>query len=50
MGHVDPAMAGHHLEGIDDERLVAVTEHIRKWLLAAQKEIEQSPTVTDAPN
>ncbi len=33
MGHVDASMAGHYLEdGLPDDRLRAVTEHVRNWL------------------
>jgi integrase len=31
-GHTDPSMAGHYRERVEDDRLRAVTEHIRKWL------------------
>ena len=32
MGHVDGSMAGVYREGIEDARLRAVTDHVRKWL------------------
>jgi len=32
MGHVDPSMASHYRERIDDLRLIAVTDHVRNWL------------------
>jgi integrase len=32
MGHVDASMASAYRERIDDARLVAVAEHVRKWL------------------
>lgn len=32
MGHVDGTMAGHYREGIGDDRLRAVTDHVRNWL------------------
>ena len=32
MGHAATSMAGNYTHGIDDARLVAVTEHVRKWL------------------
>ncbi|HUE74870.1 MAG TPA: tyrosine-type recombinase/integrase, partial [Pirellulaceae bacterium] len=34
MGHVDASMAAEYREQIDDSRLVAVVNHVRKWLLA----------------
>jgi integrase len=32
MGHVDPSMGAQYRERISDERLRAVTEHVRAWL------------------
>jgi integrase len=32
MGHIDNSMAATYRERISDERLVAVTDHVRKWL------------------
>jgi integrase len=32
MGHSDNSMASHYREGIDDERLKAVTDHVHAWL------------------
>jgi integrase len=32
MGHTDPTMAGHYRERVDDARLRAVVDHVRKWL------------------
>jgi integrase len=34
MGHADPSMGAVYRETIADDRLVAVTEHVRTWLLA----------------
>jgi integrase len=38
MGHSDHSMASHYREKISDERLAAVTSHIRKWLMAGKPE------------
>lgn len=32
MGHVDTSMAAHYRESIEDERLIAVSDHVRNWL------------------
>jgi hypothetical protein len=32
MGHESPHMSSHYRERISDERLKAVTDHVRKWL------------------
>jgi hypothetical protein len=32
MGHVDASIDGVYCETLDDERLLAVTEHVRAWL------------------
>ena len=32
MGHADGSMADHYRERIDDDRLKAVSNHVRKWL------------------
>lgn len=36
MGHVDPTVAASYREKIDDDRLKAVTDHVRKWFLAGE--------------
>ena len=33
MGHVDQSMAGHYRQEMDPQRLQAVTDHVRRWLL-----------------
>jgi integrase len=35
MGHVDSTMAGEYRERISDERLEAVTTHVREWLFGS---------------
>jgi len=37
MGHTDGSMASHYRERISDDRLKAVTDHVRKWLFSAAK-------------
>jgi integrase len=32
MGHSDPSMAAHYRERVEDDRLRAVTDHVRNWL------------------
>lgn len=32
MGHVDGSISGHYRERVDDNRLKAVTDHVRAWL------------------
>ncbi len=40
MGHVDASTAGHYRERISDDRLRAVTDHVRQWLFG---EVEAKP-------
>jgi integrase len=37
MGHHDDSMAGYYRELVADERLQAVTDHVRAWLLAGKR-------------
>jgi integrase len=37
MGHVDNSMADVYREGIEDKRLLDVTNHVRKWLYPRRK-------------
>jgi integrase len=43
MGHVDPSMGALYRERISDERLRAVTEHVRTWLFQNATETPQTP-------
>lgn len=43
MGHVDPSMSATYREQISDERLKAVAQHVRQWLLTADRGGEQEP-------
>ena len=37
MGHVDSTMAAVYRERIGDDRLLAVTDHVRRWLFDGNK-------------
>jgi hypothetical protein len=37
MGHADHTMADQYRERIDDDRLKAVADHVRKWLFPKTK-------------
>ena len=45
MGHADDSMSAVYRERISDERLRAVTDHVRKWLFgdALQREADATP-------
>ena len=48
MGHESPSMATVYRERISDERLKAVTDYVRAWLLPPAKEA-QAPTLQQSP-
>ena len=37
MGHGDQTMASHYRERIGDDRLKAVTDHVRSWLFPKKR-------------
>jgi integrase len=41
MGHIDESMAGVYRERVGDERLKAVSEHVRGWLFTGARQEEQ---------
>jgi integrase len=50
MGHADPSMADHYRERISDERLLAVTAHVYRWLLGSPKAAPSNSSATPAEN
>ena len=46
MGHVDPSMAAAYRENIEDERLLAVTNHVRAWLWPTVGRHETKPSIS----
>jgi integrase len=49
MGHSDPSMGGHYRERIDDSRLQAVTDHVRRWLFGCDPDSLTEPEAAEAP-
>lgn len=49
MGHVDSTMAGVYRERISDQRLRAVTEHVRAWLFGVAGPTAPAQTTVPAP-
>jgi integrase len=47
MGHEVPHMSSVYRESISDERLRAVTEHVRQWLFAEPKKPDNAPVKSD---
>jgi integrase len=43
MGHSDASMAAVYRERIEDDRLVAVTDHVRQWLFEANDQSDSEP-------
>jgi hypothetical protein len=35
MGHIDASMSGQYREGVSAERLAAVSDYVRKWLVGS---------------
>jgi integrase len=47
MGHGDASMGAHYRERIDDERLQAVVDHVRAWLLETKPVDPKKPAAED---
>ncbi len=48
MGHSDPSMGGHYRERIEDGRLKAVAEHVRRWLFGGPEATQADATPASA--
>jgi hypothetical protein len=48
MGHADPSMADHYRERISDERLLAVTTHVHRWLFGESTTAPSNSSATPA--
>jgi len=41
MGHDDASMSKHYTEDIENDRLQAVVDHVRQWVLPMFSEVKQ---------
>jgi integrase len=48
MGHNDPSMGGHYRERVEDSRLRAVVDHVRRWLFPADESAAVIPFAKSA--
>jgi integrase len=49
MGHLDPTIAAHYRERIDDTRLLAVSERVRSWLFGEPPDAESGGPAAGVP-